>query len=68
MLPQRREDEDADEQVQEGDPLAPEAHPGPNIFTPENRLFVISWAKLMQNEPKRDAVAAQIQLVRTRGV
>jgi len=39
MLSQRREDEDADEQVQEGDPLAPEAHPGPNIFTPQNRLF-----------------------------
>lgn len=34
MLPQRREDEDADEQVQEGDPLAPEAHPDPNIFPP----------------------------------
>jgi hypothetical protein len=28
-------------------------------------LSVISWAKLMQNVPRRDAVANQTQLVRT---
>jgi hypothetical protein len=37
------------------------------MVVPKVRLSVISWAKLMQNEPRLDAVTDQTRLVRTLG-
>jgi hypothetical protein len=41
---------------------------GKNEIDPILGFSVISWAKLMQNEPRLDAVADQTQLARMLGV